>query len=133
MKHLIISIVLGLGLGTATFAQEDEIQSVIGDQLAAIQKDDFSAAFTHASPILKRIFQNPARFGVMVRQGYPMVHRPSSVTFKQMQERDGTHYQYVFIEDQAGIGYIAEYAMINTENGWKINGVSIKESNDIGA
>lgn len=133
MKHFILSVVLGLSLATAGHAQQDEIKTVIGDQLAAFQQDDFQKAFSHASPVLKRLFVNPARFEQMVTQGYPMVHRPSSVSFQQMQERDGTLYQYVFIDDQAGVGFVAEYAMIKTENGWKINGVNIKERNDIGA
>jgi len=132
MKHFILTIVLALGLGGGAVAQEADIKAVINDQLTAFQNDDFEGAFTHASPFIKQIFKNSNRFGQMVVSGYPMVHRPSTVTFKQIEERSGTYYQYVFFEDQRGAGFIAEYAMIETEIGWKINGVSIKESNDVG-
>jgi len=132
MKHIILTLVFAIGLSGGASAQEADIKAVINSQLKAFQADDFEGAFTHASPFVKQIFRTPSRFGQMVVTGYPMVHRPASVLFKQTQERGGTYYQYVFFEDQKGAGYIAEYAMIETENGWKINGVDIKQSNDVG-
>ena len=41
--------------------------------------------------------------------------------------------QRVLLVDQAGVAYVAEYEMIQTAEGWQINGVSIERSPEVGA
>ncbi|GHA50975.1 DUF4864 domain-containing protein [Amylibacter ulvae] len=133
MKNLIISIVMMFCAAFPLHAQNKDIEGVISNQFKAFQMDDFEGAYEFASPNIQRMYGDVERFTQMVTNGYPMVHRPSRIEFKEQQEKGGVTYQYVYIIDQQGRGFIAEYAMIEMENGWKINGVDIQRSKDIGA
>lgn len=101
------------------------IEAVISDQIAAFQGDDLVAAFTHASPSIRSIFQTPERFGQMVRQGYPMVYRPDSVRFLERREQGGFVVQRVMIGDAQGQLHLLEYQMLQTDSGFLINGVRL--------
>jgi hypothetical protein len=117
-----------LALATPTFADEPRnpaIEGVISNQLKAFQADDFATAFTFASPMIKDIFGSPENFGAMVTQGYPMVHRPGSVTMLELREVAGNLWQRVMIVDQAGATHTLDYQMIETPEGWQINGVQL--------
>ncbi len=113
-------------------AQNSDIEAVIGAQIDSFLKDDFETAFTFAAPNIKEIFRTPERFGVMVQRGYPMVHRPAEVIFKELWEEDGTLQQYVSIMDNQGQYYIARYSMTQIDGSWQISGVSIERSPAVG-
>ena len=110
---------------SAVFAQDAEIKDVIQRQIEAFKKDDFATAFTFASPMIQRLFRNSENFGDMVREGYPMVWRPERVDFLGLRLQSGRMIQRVLITDMAGAEYVLEYFMIETENGWVINGVTL--------
>ena len=107
--------------------------STIGGLIDAFLEDDFDRAFSYASPMIKGIFGNPDNFGMMVQQGYPMVWRPSDVRFLDLREIGGRMVQRVQILDQGGVPYIAQYQMIETEDGWQIDGVDIERAPQVGA
>ncbi len=114
-------------------AQEKPIQDTIRNQLNAFQVDDFATAFTFASPNIKTIFGSPENFGAMVSQGYPMVHRPSAVTMLELREVAGNLWQRVMITDEAGKTHMLDYQMVETADGWQINGVQLLRAPDVGA
>lgn len=114
-------------------AQEQDIRDVINDQIRAFRADDFETAFTYAAPNIRMMFRTPDRFGDMVRNGYPMVHRPQSYVFEDLREVAGSKLQNVLIEGQDGYYYMAEYDMVRTEQGWKIRGVRIYRTEGVGA
>jgi hypothetical protein len=126
------------GLLTAAFlalpalAQEEPIQKTIQSQLDAFQADDFARAFTFASPNIKGIFGTAENFGAMVKNGYPMVHRPAEVQMGELREVAGNLWQRVKIIDQAGRGHLLDYMMIETPEGWQINAVQLLPAPDIG-
>jgi len=125
----ILGFVLGLLLLTTpprADAQETAIQAVISDQFADFLEDDFAGAFAHASPMIRRIFGTPENFGNMVRNGFPMVWRPSEFQFLSNRNDGALYFQDVLIRDAQGRVHILEYEMIKDENGWKINGVRPK-------
>lgn len=132
MRYLILAFVMALGLSSAS-AQEGGARAVVQEQLDAFQIDDFEKAFTFASPMIKRLFGTPRNFERMVTNGYPMVHRPRSVEFQEQKRANGRVLQYVLLEDQSGRFFIAEYAMIETPDGWKIDGVQILDAPIVGA
>ncbi len=113
-------------------AQDEDIRSVISDQISAFLVDDFATAFTFAAPNIKQIFQNSDRFGQMVSKSYPMVHRPAHYRFQALTDQNGSLQQDVLIRDTLGDYYIAEYSMVETANGWKISGVRIKRAAGVG-
>ena len=129
---MIRALLLILALGLPAHAQSDDIEAVIGAQLDAFAEDDFARAFTFASPMIKGMFGTPERFGQMVRGGYPMVWRPSRVEFGGVQSIGGRMVKTVFFTDQSGRNFEAAYEMIETSDGWRINGVQIREA-DVGA
>ncbi|WP_309663475.1 DUF4864 domain-containing protein [Tabrizicola sp.] len=114
-------------------AQEEPIQQTIKNQLDAFQADDYARAFSFASPNIKTIFGTPENFGAMVTQGYPMVHRPSAVTMLELREVAGNLWQRVMITDEAGRTHLLDYQMVETPEGWQINGVQLLRAPDVGA
>lgn len=135
MRTFLISMIVGL-LGFAVQAQQlpdDPAQAVIQRQLNAFQQDDFEQAFTFASPVIKNIFRTPERFGEMVRNGYPMVWRPGSVDYLDQAPFAGGVRQKVLIEDANGALHVLEYEMIETRDGWQINGVQFLGPPSVGA
>lgn len=129
MFRWIAAAVLVLNL-TAPARADDAARQVIEDQLSAFQQDDFATAFEFASPTIKGIFGTSERFGEMVRNGYPMVWRPSQVEFLDTRDVDGVLVQDVLIRDADGVYYELEYDMITGEGGWKINGVRVRRAGE---
>lgn len=132
MRLIFVLMVLAVLAPLPARAQSDEIRGVISDQLAAFQNNDLATAFGFASPAIKDIFGDPRTFGRMVRTGYPMIWRPAAVRFGGLQNVDGRLLQTVFFTDREGRLFEAAYEMIETAEGWRINGVHIRRA-DMGA
>lgn len=136
MRGFFAAVVLALCVGSGAHAQESrnaEIETVIQNQIDAFLADDFARAFSYASPSIKRMFGTPDRFGTMVRQGYPMVWRPSSVQYLGLRSIDGALWQIVLMRDANGAYHALGYQMIETADGWQINGVQVMREPEIGA
>ena len=114
-------------------AQSTDIQNTIASQIEAFQADDFAQAFEFASPNIRRIFGSADNFGSMVTRGYPMVWRPAEVTYLDLSNINGDLWQTVRIKDQMGRIHILGYRMLETEMGWKINGVQLLPQPDVSA
>ncbi|MBP9047606.1 MAG: DUF4864 domain-containing protein [Tabrizicola sp.] len=117
---------------TPAGAQEEPIQGTIQSQIDAFLADDFDTAFTFASPTIKSMFGTAENFGAMVRNGYPMVHRPKDVRMGELRNDEGLLWQRVFVTDAQGRGHVLDYQMIQTAEGWKINGVYLLRADDVG-
>jgi hypothetical protein len=134
LRGLVLLIALGLSFGArAQDAGGDAVRSVISRQIDAFKADDFATAFEFASPAIKGIFGSPEQFGAMVRQGYPMVWRPGDVRFSSLRQEGGRTVQSVLVTDQAGSLFVLEYEMVPGPNGWQINGVTVRRSDDAAA
>jgi hypothetical protein len=130
--RFLLACMIAIGLCLPAAAQEEPIRNTIQSQFDAFLKDDFPAAFGFASPNIQGIFGTAERFGQMVTQGYPMVHRPSAVEMLDLREVEGRLWQRVLVTDAAGRGHLLEYQMIETPEGWKINGVELLKSDGLG-
>ena len=133
MRVWIAGLLLGMTLSVAAVAQGREIEGVISGQIEAFQADDFARAFTFASPSIQMIFRTPENFGRMVTGGYPMVWRPAEVEYLGMREERGAPVQRVQIVDAQGRVHMLDYYMIETPEGWKINGVELLKAEDFSA
>lgn len=133
MRRLAFGFLTALLLSSPVAAQQDPVQQTILDQIEAFKADDFATAFSFASPSIKSIFMSPENFGMMVRNGYPMVHRPGSVRMLEQRDVAGRLWQKVMITDQAGRSHILDYQMIETESGWQINAVQLLPEPGVGA
>jgi hypothetical protein len=134
MRRLILGTIGAMLIAGAVAAQDGRsaITDTIQSQIDAFLADDFETAFTFASPAIKRIFGTSERFGSMVRQGYPMVWRPGSVRYLDLEDRGGLLFQKVLITDAQGRPHLLEYQMIETAEGWQINGVRLLEAPQVG-
>lgn len=112
---------------------EAGIEATITAQIDAFLEDDFAEAFSYASPNIQRFFGSSDRFGQMVRNGYPMVWRPGDVQYLELRDISGALWQKVLIRDQQGGMHVLDYQMLETAEGWKINGVQILEEPGVSA
>jgi hypothetical protein len=140
MRRLLISLSAILFLVCAPLgpaaqtADESAIRGTIRSQLDAFLADDVGTAFGFASPMIRSMFGNADRFGMMVRQGYPMVWRPAEVEFLGLRERGGQVWQMVLIRDGNGVYHTLAYQMVpDGADGWRINGVQILREGEAGA
>lgn len=129
---------IGAGLLSvaAAWAQPAEtgaaIGTVIRDQLSDFNARDLDGAFDHASGMIRRMFETPESFGRMVEQGYPMVWDSDSARLLDLTERDGAWIQRVLIRDAQGVPHLLDYRMIQTPEGWRIDGVSLLAGPQVG-
>lgn len=128
---LIIGLVM---MASSAFAQsEAAIEDVIGSQLQAFNDRDVENAFQYAAPNIQGMFGNPQNFGTMVQRGYPMVWSNRDVRFLELQDRGMVQVQRLMLRDMTGGIHVLEYQMIQTADGWRIAGVQIVPSPDVGA
>ena len=135
MKAAILTMLLSI-LALPALSQNDSgsgIEATIGLQIEAFQADDFEMAFTFASPGIQGIFGSSERFGAMVRQGYPMVWRPSEIQFLDLENRAGLLFQKVLVRDSAGAVHVLEYQMVRVGEAWRVNGVMLLGPTGVGA
>lgn len=119
---------------TPALAQDTRaIEGVIGSQLDAFNARDIDTAWRFASPNIKRLFGSPDNFGMMVQRGYPMVWDNADVRYLELREINGFLWQKVMVRDALGGLHILDYQMIETAQGWQINGVQLLPAPDVGA
>ncbi len=109
------------------------ISETIQSQMDAFKARDAEAAFEFASPNIKGMFGTAERFGTMVEQGYPMVWNNADVQYLELREVAGRLWQRVMVRDASGGLTMLDYQMIETPEGWQINGVQILQMPDVGA
>lgn len=117
----------------ASLPRNPEIEATIQRQLDAFSVDDVSGAFGFASPTIKGLFGTPERFGMMVRQGYPMVWRPGATRYLDLRQEQGRLFQRVMITDMQGRLHLLDFQMIPAGDGWQINGVQVLQAPSAGA
>ena len=133
MKHIISAIALICLFGGTAVAQTATIKDTIQGQFHAFQTHDPNAAFEFASPTIQQKFANPQQFAQMVERGFPMVWNSGEIRFLERREINGLIWQKVMVQDATGRLHMLDYQMVNDNNVWKINGVQILPSPDIGA
>ena len=131
MRYFILSLIFVFGLSGGARADEAALRAVISSQIDAFLAEDVDRAYSFASPFIQRKFGTPETFGSMVREGYPMVWRPSDVTFLDAEVIAGKLWQSVLLRGPAGKSWIADYEMIELEEGWKINGVQVRAAPEV--
>ena len=128
MRSFLFAVMISLGLTGVVRADESAVRAVISAQIEAFLAGDVTRAYDYASPFIQQKFGSPEIFGTMVREGYPMVWRPSDVNFLEIEEIGGRLWQNVLMRDAGGVAYIVEYEMIGGAEGWKINGVRVRKA-----
>ena len=117
-----------------TIDEENEIKSIVNQQLEAFKNDDFEKAYSFASPTIKKIFSSPEVFRKMVIGGYQAVYRPQSIKIGSVEIIKGVATLKVYLVDPNGEFVTANYLMEQQEDGeWLIGGciLSKAESDEI--
>ena len=136
MRRLLLSLALSVLSALSVSAQEARnpaIETTIQQQFDAFRADDVGTAFSFASPTIKGLFGTPENFGMMVRNGYPMVWRPAEVQYLELRKVAGNLWQRVMVTDQAGRTHLLDYQMVQTGDGWQINAVQLLPEVGVGA
>ena len=128
-----IAVILIFISTTLAADEQTDIQNTISNQLEAFASDDFTEAFTHASPGIKDIFGSVDNFSKMVKNGYPMVWRYNNFQFLTLEETPQGYSQIVRITDRKDQLFLLKYFMENISGTWKISGVAIIENSDFSA
>ncbi|MEJ6478926.1 MAG: DUF4864 domain-containing protein [Octadecabacter sp.] len=133
MRRFFLALAMVFGLAQVGQAQGASIEDVIGSQLDAFNDRDVNGAWQFASPMIQGMFGDADNFEVMVQRGYPMVFDNRDVRFLEQREIAGRLYQKVMLRDASGGLHILDYTMIETPDGWRIDGVQILPAPEAGS
>ena len=105
---------------------KDKAKAVIVAQIEAMAIDDWTKAYSFASPDIRKRFGGPQRFKEMVLKGYKIVYRPRSISFQGV-ENFGVAPGFIFhMIGTDGQAAKVVYLMIKDESeGWRIAGVQL--------
>jgi len=122
---LLATLLLGLA-GPARAAEIAAAQEVIRAQEQAFARGDAAAAYSHAAPAIREVFQHAEIFMQMVRQAYPPVYRHQRFEFGEAKVSNGHVAQRVQIVDEQGEAWEALYTLEQQPDGsLKITGCSL--------
>ena len=97
------------------------VRKVIESQLAAFAEDDAELAFSFAAPAIRESFGSADKFMTMVRKGYPVVYRPTSVRFLEPVQEGDTLLQRVRMTDDIGVPWMVIYSLERQDDkNWRI-------------
>jgi hypothetical protein len=98
-------------------------QSVIRSQVEAFARDDATAAYSYAAPVIHERFPEAEIFLGIVRNSYAPVYRHKSFEFGEARAADGKIAQQVHIVDSDGVPWDALYTLEQQDDGsLKISG-----------
>ena len=115
-------------LKSISFADESgaamkEVQKTISSQISAFKQNDFNKAYTFAAPNIQAQFPSPEVFGLMVRNGYPVIWKPKSFKFIEFKDLGNRCIQRVLFQSYDGSLETYDYMLEKNNDVWKIAGV----------
>ena len=123
------AVLLCLALAFAAPAYADDVanaQNVIRAQEQAFTRNDATAAYSYASPAIKKLFPQADIFMSMVQNGYAPVYRHKSFEFGESKNEGNWIAQRVHIVDANGEAWEALYTLEQQADGsYKITGCSL--------
>ncbi|MCW6509708.1 DUF4864 domain-containing protein [Lichenifustis flavocetrariae] len=114
-------------------AAQTAIQSVITQQLNALQSEDGTTAESFASPGIKEKFPDPGAFMSMVHQSYSALVHPKSTHFGDLSQTALGLVQKMTIVDSKGGVWTAAYTMTQVDGQWRISGCFMLKSEAVEA
>ena len=125
-RRIVLFALAGLATGAraapdVSAADAKAVRAIVEAQLAAFAADDAEKAFSYAAPGIRAMFITAERFLSMVRDGYPVVYRPASVTFLKPEWIDSKLLQRVQMTDTAGAPWMVVYELERqSDKSWRI-------------
>ncbi|MFL2793902.1 MAG: DUF4864 domain-containing protein [Paracoccaceae bacterium] len=128
INKFLVLLLFVVHLKVAVFADEggtvmEAVRYTISSQIDAFKDNDVKKAYTFAAPNIQAQFPSPDIFGLMVRNGYPIIWKPKSYKFTTFKDLGNRCIQRVLF--QSYNGSLESYDYILEKNGsvWKIAGV----------
>ncbi len=115
-------------LSTLVVADESEmvmkeVRNTISSQIEAFKENNIEKAYRFAAPNIQAQFPTPQVFGMMVRNGYPVIWRPKSFKFTKFQDLGNKSIQRVLFQSYNGSIETYDYILEKYADLWKISGV----------
>ena len=101
----------------------EEVRFTISSQIDAFKENDVKKAYTFAAPNIQAQFPNPDIFGLMVRNGYPVIWNPKNYKFTSFKDLGNRCIQQVLFQSYDGSLETYDYLLEKDGNLWKIAGV----------
>ena len=128
INKFLVLLLFVVHLKAAVFADEggtvmEAVRYTISSQIDAFKQNDVKKPYTFAPPYIQAQFPSPDIFGLMVRNGYPIIWKPKSYKFTTFKDLGNRCIQRVLF--QSYNGSLESYDYILEKNGsvWKIAGV----------
>ena len=115
-------------LKATVFADEggtviEAVRYTISSQIDAFKEKDVKKAYTFAAPNIQAQFPSPDIFGLMVRNGYPVIWNPKNYKFTSFKDLGNRCIQRVLFQSYDGSLESYDYLLEKDGNLWKIAGV----------
>ena len=101
----------------------EAVRYTISSQIDAFKDNDVEKAYTFAAPNIQAQFPNPDIFGLMVRNGYPIIWKPKNYKFTSFKDLGNRCIQRVLFQSYNGSLQSYDYILEKDGNLWKIAGV----------
>ena len=102
---------------------EEIVKKVISSQLMAFKERNLEKAYSFAAPNIKRQFFNAKNFGLMVKNGYPVIWRQKNYQFVKFSSNGTRSIQRVLFRSNTDALLTYDYLLEKFSNKWSIAGV----------
>ena len=102
---------------------EKIVKKVISSQLMAFKEKNVEKAYSFAAPNIKRQFFNTKNFGLMVKNGYPVIWSPKNYQFVKFSSNGKRSIQRVLFRSATDALVTYDYLLEKFKNEWRIAGV----------
>ena len=128
INKFLVLLLLIVHLKGAVFADEggtvmEAVRYTISSQIDAFKDNDAKKAYTFAAPNIQAQFPSPDIFGLMVRNGYPIIWDPKNYKFTTFKDLGNSCIQQVLFQSYDGSLESYDYILEKVGNLWKIAGV----------
>ena len=128
IKKSLLVLLFIVHLKATVFADEggtvmEAVRHTISSQIDAFKDNDVKKAYTFAAPNIQAQFPNPDIFGLMVRNGYPVIWKPKNYKFTTFKDFGNRCIQRVLFLSYDGSLETYDYILDKYGNQWKIAGV----------
>ena len=128
INKFLVLLLLIVHLKGAVFADEggtvmEAVRYTISSQIDAFKNNDVKKAYTFAAPNIQAQFPSPDIFGLMVRNGYPVIWNPKNYKFTSFKDLGNRCIQRVLFQSYDGSLETYDYLLEKDGNLWKIAGV----------
>ena len=128
INKFLVLLLFVVHLKAAVFAGEggavmEAVRHTISSQIDAFKDNDVKKAYTFAAPNIQAQFPNPDIFGLMVRNGYPIIWKPKNYKFTAFKDLGNRCIQRVLFQSYNGSLESYDYILEKDGDLWKIAGV----------